>query len=174
MRAKAELFWGWRFSASLKKREPETDPLGARPNKNLEQGILGHFGGFCELHKVQNGWGDVAKYAVVDFFDGFVHQNYGYGVGGVGGVWAAVWIDHGFAVAVVCNDDGGIIVLQGGGDHFLNAGVNGFAGLYGGLHHACVAHHIAVSKIEAYKIYFAFVQLWYQGICKFEGAHLWL
>ena len=28
MRAKAELFWGWRFLASPKKREPETDPKG--------------------------------------------------------------------------------------------------------------------------------------------------
>ena len=33
VRAKAELFWGWRFSASPKKREPETDPQGARPKK---------------------------------------------------------------------------------------------------------------------------------------------
>ncbi len=33
VRAKAELFLGWRFSVSPKKREPETDPQGARPNK---------------------------------------------------------------------------------------------------------------------------------------------
>ena len=32
VRAKAELFLGWRFSASPKKREPETDPKGHAQN----------------------------------------------------------------------------------------------------------------------------------------------
>ncbi len=33
VRAKAELFCGWRFSASDKKREPETDPEGHAQKK---------------------------------------------------------------------------------------------------------------------------------------------
>ncbi len=50
VRAKAELFLGWRFSARPKKREPETDPKGHAQIENVYRFIIR----FCRLLLIAN------------------------------------------------------------------------------------------------------------------------
>src|SRR6266700_4990624 len=78
----------------------------------------------------------------------FADVNHGDWVSGVGGVRAAGdGVDHQFGVAVVGGDEPASVALLDGLVDAAELGVDGFAGLDGGLKPAGVADHVSVGEV---------------------------
>lgn len=74
-----------------------------------------HVGGLRHPNELENSRSDVAEFAVAyaAVFVGskiFVHNNARHKVGGVRGIWRAIFVYHAVGVAVVCNDYSAVAV----------------------------------------------------------------
>ena len=96
-------------------------------------------------------------------------------VGGVRGERAAVHgVEHLVGVAVVGGNDALAAVPDDLVHHAAGAFVHGLDGLDRRLHHACMAHHVAVGEVEDDDVVLLLVDALDDRVGHFIGAHLGL
>ena len=113
----------------------------------LEEAVSGHFLWHWEAHQLENGGGEVAKFAVIYVIEIFVYEYAGDGVGGVGGIGRTVGIDYEIGVSMVGSDEETIAIGDAGMDYLGDTAVNRLGGFDNGREHACMAYHIGVCEV---------------------------